>query len=99
MTEKVSKIFADWLKVLQVPHTSLVGVREHVNASTRSDYNPSIGTVIAEQQGALEAYPSQYPYTLHFHPDIQQPALGFSPGMVQDDFDPFDISDYVNFEI
>jgi hypothetical protein len=26
-------------------------------------------------------------------------ALGFNPAMVQDDFDPFDISDYVNFDI
>ena len=64
----------------------------------RTDYNPSIGAVIADQQGALEAFPSQYPFTLHFHPDIQ-PALGFHPAMVQDDFDPFDISDYVNFDI
>jgi hypothetical protein len=94
-----AKTFTDWLKVRHALHTSLVGHGEPVNASIRSDYSPSIGTVIAEQQGALEAYPSQYPYTLHFHPGIQQPVLGFNPGMVQDDFDPFDISDYVNFEI
>lgn len=80
-------------------NTSLIAVREPVSANIRSDYNPSIGTVIAEQQGVLEAYPSQYPYTLHFHPHIQQPALGFNPAMIQDDFDPFDISDYVNFDI
>ena len=35
--------------------------------------------------------------TLHFHPDIQ-PALGFDPATIQDDFDPFDVSDYVNFD-
>ena len=94
-----AKDLSDWLKVRRALHTSFVEAGEPVNANIRSDYSPSIGTVIAEQQGALEAYPSQYPYTLHFHPDIQQPALGFNPGMVQDDFDPFDISDYVNFEL
>jgi hypothetical protein len=52
-----------------------------------------------EQQEALEAYPSPYPYTLHFHPDIQQPVLGFNPATIQDDFDPFDLSDCVNFDI
>ena len=56
-------------------------------------------TVTEDQQRALENFPSQYPFTLHFHPDIEQPALAFDPAMVQDDFDPFDISDFVNFDL
>jgi hypothetical protein len=79
--------------------TSLGAIGESANAPTRSDYTPSIGAVIAEQQEALEAYPSQYPYTLHFHPDIQQPVLGFNPATIQDDFDPFDLSGCVNFDM
>lgn len=89
----------DVLKLKEAIQTSLSTVRESVSGNIRSDYNPSIGAVIAEQQGALEAYPSQYPYTLHFHPDIQQPALAFDPAVVQDDFDPFDVFDYINFDM
>lgn len=67
--------------------------------SMENDYQPSIQAVTNDQQRALEAYPSRYPYNLHFHPDIQQPALGFNPAMIQDDFDPFNISDYINFDL
>ena len=70
-----------------------------IPVAIRPDYNPSIQAINSDQQRALEAYPSQYPYNLHFHPDIQQPALAFNPAMIQDDFDPFDISDYINFDL
>lgn len=55
----------------------------------RSDYNPSINAITADQQQAYE----RTPFALHFHPDIQPPVLGFDPNIVQDDFDPFSLFD------
>lgn len=55
----------------------------------RPDYQPSINAITADQQRAYE----QTPFSLHFHPDIQPPVLGFDPNMIQDEFDPFSLFD------
>ena len=80
-------------------NTSLNTIREAVSIFIRADYNPLIGAVIVEQQGALELYPSQYPCTLRFYLDITQPALAFDSAIIEDDLDPFDISDHVTLDI
>lgn len=47
----------------------------------------TIDAVTADQQAAYD----QLEFGFHFHPDMQ-PVLGFDPRIVQDDFDPFDLS-------
>lgn len=61
--------------------------------------NLSIETATADVQRALEDYPDEYPYNYHFHPAVNQPIVSFDPTIVQDDFDPFNIGDFVNFDI
>lgn len=46
----------------------------------------------------MEQFSDEYPYNHHFHPAVEQPILAFDPNIIQHDFDPFDISDYVNFD-
>jgi Mating-type protein MAT alpha 1 HMG-box len=60
--------------------------------------NLSIETATADVQRALEDYPDQYPYNFHFHPAVDQPILAFDPALIQDDFDPFDLRDFINFD-
>jgi len=62
----------------------------------RTDYCPSIQTVIVDQQQAYD----RYPFAVHFHPSAPT-VIGFDPHMVQDDFDPFsfELGDYVNFDL
>jgi hypothetical protein len=57
--------------------------------SVGTGYQPSINAVTADQQQAYEGTP----FSLHFHPNIQPPVLGFGPDMIQDDFDPFSFFD------
>jgi hypothetical protein len=61
--------------------------------------NLSIETATADVQQALEDYPDEYPYNLHFHPAVDRPIVAFDPTVVQDDFDPFDLNDFVNFNV
>lgn len=72
----------------------------NTNTTTAAPYgeNLSIETATADVQRALDDYPDQYPYDHHFHPAVHQPILAFDPTVVQDDFDPYDIADYVNFD-
>jgi hypothetical protein len=60
--------------------------------------NLSIETATADVQRALEEYGDEYPYPMHFHPDVEIPILAFDPTMVQDSFDPFDLADYINMD-
>ena len=61
--------------------------------------NLSIETATADVQHALEDYPDEYPYAHHFHPATEHPILAFDPTVVQDDFDPFDLGSFINFDI
>jgi hypothetical protein len=61
--------------------------------------NLSIETATADVQRCLEDYPDEYPYAPHFHPDMANPIIAFDPTVIQDDFDPFDIGNFVNFNI
>ncbi|ERF75013.1 hypothetical protein EPUS_08058 [Endocarpon pusillum Z07020] len=61
--------------------------------------NLSIETATADVQRALEDYPDEYPYAHHFHPEVGVPILAFDPTVIQDDFDPFDLGDYVEFDV
>lgn len=60
--------------------------------------NLSIETATADVQRALEDYPDKYPYNYHFHPAVDQPILAFDPALIQDNFDPFDLGDFINFD-
>jgi hypothetical protein len=35
---------------------------------------------------------------MHFHPDDEIPVLAFDTALVQDSFDPFELTDYINME-
>ncbi len=62
--------------------------------------NLSIETATADVQGALEDYADEYPYAHHFHPEVVGvPILAFDPTVIQDDFDPFDLGDYMEFDV
>ena len=67
-------------------------------ASASYGENTSIETATADLQHALEDYPDEYPYAHHFHPAVERPIVAFDPTVIQDDFDPFDINDYINTE-
>lgn len=74
---------------------------EATNVGTPAPYgeNLSIETATADVQRALEDYPDEYPYAHHFHPEVGVPILAFDPNVIQDDFDPFDLGDYVEFDV
>ncbi len=59
--------------------------------------NLSIETATTDVQRALDDYPDEYPYAHHFHPAVEHPIVAFDPTVIQDDFDPFDIADFVTF--
>ena len=67
-------------------------------ASTPYGENLSIKTATADVQRAFEDYPDEYPYNHHFHPAVSQPIVAFNPTVIQDDFDPFNIADYLNLD-
>lgn len=58
--------------------------------------NLSIETATADVQKALEDYPDEYPFAHHFHPAVDRPILAFDPTVIQDNFDPYDLNDYIN---
>ena len=57
--------------------------------------NLSHGTVIADQSQAFDAM-SSFPFDIHFHPSVADPILGYDPQAIQDDFEPFDVSEFLN---
>lgn len=59
--------------------------------------NLSIETATTDVQSALDDYPDEYPYAHHFHPAVEHPIVAFDPTVIQDDFDPFHIADFVAF--
>ncbi|RMD44179.1 hypothetical protein DV735_g1008, partial [Chaetothyriales sp. CBS 134920] len=61
----------------------------------RAEYGPSINDVTADQQHAF----AQVPFAMHFHPQVQPPVLGFDPGMIQDDFDPFSLDAHLDAQL
>lgn len=71
---------------------------DNVGTSSSFGENLSIETATADVQRALEEYPDEYPYAHHFHPAVENPILAFDPTVIQDDFDPFNISDFVNLD-
>lgn len=71
----------------------------NVDATASYAENLSIETATADVQRALEEYPDEYPYAYHFHPAVDQPILAFNPTVIQDSFDPFDMADFVDFDI
>jgi hypothetical protein len=71
----------------------------NVDATASYAENLSIETTTAGVQRALEEYPGEYPYAYHFHPAVDQPILAFDPTVIQDNFDPFDMADFVDFDI
>lgn len=48
--------------------------------------------VFIEQQNVLRASGEDYPFNMQFHPGTRQPAIGVDLDMLQDPFDPFDIT-------
>jgi hypothetical protein len=60
--------------------------------------NLSIEKATADNQRAMSDYRDEYPFNMHFHLDLEIPILAFDPSVVQDSFDPFELTDYVNME-
>jgi hypothetical protein len=75
-----------------------VNGEETSSAATPFSEHLSIETATADVQSALDDYPDTYPFNHHFHPTVDQPILGFDPTVVQDDFDPFDLDDYLHLD-
>ena len=51
--------------------------------------------VIADQNQALESFGS-LPLDIHFDPSMAYPVLAYDPSLIQSDFDPFDLSEFVD---
>jgi hypothetical protein len=71
----------------------------NADASVLYSENLSIETATADVQRALEEYQDEFPYANHFHPATESPILGFDPNLVQDQFDSYDINDFVDFGV
>ena len=62
-----------------------------------SDQGLSHAVVLAEQQLAFEGL-GMFPFELHFHPSATESMLAYDPSTIQSDFDPFDITEFVNYD-